>query len=130
MSLVEAVAASLLLLLGSSAAAQLWSQGLRASWEQRQRESQLHSLDALVLASEGKARALAASQGPAAECQAAVAQLVPMLRALPSELEQGREPQASLSLPESGAGLLHVRWAIGALQRQRLLSVTALGLCR
>ena len=54
----------------------------------------------------------------------AVAQLVPLLRTLPSAQE------ASLSQPPSPPGTLHLRWEADGLQRERLLSVTALRLCQ
>lgn len=124
MSLMEAVAACLVLLTGSSAAAQLWSQALRSNWQLAERQELLHRLDGLLLASEGKARELVAQQGVAAHCQGAADPLVPLLRALPTA--QG----ATLSVPPSPPGTLHVRWEAGQLRRERLLSASALGLCR
>lgn len=124
MSLLEAVAASAVLVVSSSAAAQLWSQALRSSGEVARREEQLHRLDALLLASEGKAQELAGQQGVAAQCQGATGSLLPLLRALPAA--QG----AILTVPPSPAGTLHLRWEVGGMRRERLLSASALGLCR
>lgn len=124
MTLVEAVMASLVLMLGTSAAAQVWGHGLRTSREVALREERLHALDALLLASEGIARDLAASQGPLGECQAATAQLLPLLRALPGAEE------ATLSQPPSPPGTVHLRWEAGDLRRERLFSASALGLCQ
>lgn len=126
MNLTEAVAAALVLMVSTSAAAQLWSQALRHSSALAQRETQLQRLDALLLASEGKARELAASQTPTRDCQGAAGQLVPLLRALTSQQAQ----QATLTVPPSAPGLLHVRWEADGLRRERLLSASALGLCR
>jgi hypothetical protein len=127
MTLAEAVGASVVFLLGCSSAAQFWSQGLRSSWELARREAHLERLEALLVASEGAARNLA-SQGPAADCQVAAAQLVPVLQALPAAVAPGQT--ATLSFPASGPGLLHLRWETGGLQRDRLLSPSALGLCQ
>ena len=130
MTLAETVAASLVLMIGSSAAAQVWSQTLRASSELARQEAQLHTLDALLLASEGQARVLAKSQGPATDCPAAIGQLVPLLRALPSVLAQSKGQGASLTLPPSAPGMVHVRWESAGVKRERLLSASVLGLCR
>jgi hypothetical protein len=128
MTMAEAVAASLVFLLGCSSAAQLWSQGLRASWELARREAQLERLDTLLVASEGAARKLATTGGPAVDCQVAAAQLMPVLQALPAAVSP--DQPATLSFPASGPGLLHLRWETGGLQRERLLSPSALGLCQ
>ncbi|MEB3324134.1 MAG: hypothetical protein VKM17_02205 [Cyanobacteriota bacterium] len=132
MTLAETVTASLVLMIGSSAAAQVWSQTLRASSELARQEAQLQALDALLLASEGQARALAKSQGPATDCPAAIGQLVPLLRALPSVLAQSKGPGqgATLTLPPSAPGMLHVRWESAGVKRERMLSASVLGLCR
>jgi hypothetical protein len=130
MTLAETVAASLVLMIGSSAAAQVWSQTLRASSELARQEAQLHALDALLLASEGQAWVLAKSQGPATDCPAAIGQLVPLLRALPSVLAQSKGQGASLTLPPSAPGMVHVRWESAGVKRERLLSASVLGLCR
>lgn len=124
MTLIEAVAASLVLMVSTSAAAQLWSQALRATVELAKREQQLHRLDALLLASEGQARELAGRQGVAAHCQGAATGLLPLLLALPAA--EG----AILSVPPSPPGTVHLRWDAGGLRRERLLSASALGLCR
>jgi hypothetical protein len=130
MTLAETVAASLVLMIGSSAAAQVWSQTLRASSVLARQEAQLHALDALLMASEGQARVLAKSQGPATDCPAAIGQLVPLLRALPSVLAQSKGQEASLTLPPSAPGMVHVRWESAGVKRERLLSASVLGLCR
>jgi hypothetical protein len=130
MSLTEVVAAALVLLVGSSSAARLWGQGLRASVDLAQREARLRQLDTLLLASEGEARELAAQLGPASDCQVAAGQLLPLLRALPTELARAGEAPATLTLPPSEPRLLHLRWEAGGLRRERLLSPAALGLCR
>ncbi|MFN9661190.1 MAG: hypothetical protein ACK6BC_12630 [Cyanobacteriota bacterium] len=124
MTLVEVVMASLVFMLGTATAAQLWSHGLRSSRDLAQREERLHRLDGLLLASEGMARDLAVRLGPASDCQVASAQLVPRLRALPSAR------QATLSQPPSPPDTLHLRWETAGLRRERLLSTTALRLCR
>jgi hypothetical protein len=124
MTLVEALLASLLFLMGSSAVAQLWSQGLRTSHDLAQRQDRLHRLERLLLASEGMARDWAARLGPASDCQSALEQLVPLLRSL----NQGGN--ATFSLPPSPAGTLHLRWEEDGFQKERLLSPTALELCR
>ena len=124
MTLMEAVMASLVLMLGTSAAAQLWSHGLRSTHALAQREERLHRLDALLLASEGMARELAASQEPEDDCPTAMAQLLPLLQGMPPARE------ATLSQPSSPPGTLHLRWEADGLRRERLLSGTALGLCR
>lgn len=124
MTLLDVVLASLVLLLGTSAASQLWIQGLRSSRELAQREERLQKLEALLLASEGMARDQAARLGPASDCQAAVDQLLPRLRALPPARE------ATLSQPPSPPGTVHLRWEAEGLRRERLFSPTALGLCR
>ncbi|MFN7679082.1 MAG: hypothetical protein ACK5QW_10885, partial [Cyanobacteriota bacterium] len=80
MTLLEAAMASLVLMLATTAAGQLWSQGVRISGLATQREERLHALEALLLASEGTARYWAAGQGPSADCQAALGQLTPLLR--------------------------------------------------
>ena len=128
MSLAEAVVASLVLMLGCSSAAQLWCQGLRANWDLAQREGQLVRLDSLMAESEGRARTLANSQGPAANCLVAANQLVPMLQTMPAAVAPGQP--ANLSLPPVAPGLLHIRWEVGGFQRERLLSLSALGLCQ
>lgn len=131
MTLAETVAASLVLMVGSSAAAQVWSQTLRSSSELAHREAQLLALDALLLASEGQARALAdRQQGPAIDCPTAIGELVPLLRALPQTLAKGEGPGATLTLPPSAPGLLHVRWESAGVRRERLFSASVLGLCR
>lgn len=130
MTLAETVAASLVLMIGGSAAAQVWSQTLRASSELARQEARLHALDALLLASEGQARALAKSQGPATDCPAAIGQLVPLLQALPPVLAQSMGQGATLTLPPSAPGLVHVRWESAGVKRERLLSASVLGLCR
>jgi hypothetical protein len=124
MTLMEAVMASLVLMLATTTAGQLWSQGLRISSRVAQREEQLHSLDALLLASEGLARELAAMQGPISDCQEAVGHLTVQLRALP------HAPQITLSFPASPPGTLHVRWEVDGLRRERLLSASTLRLCQ
>lgn len=123
MNLMEVLVAATVLALGGSAAAQLWGQALLASRAVGLREERLHALDGLLLASEGAARAWAASPGSEGPCPEAEA-LEPLLRELPAAAG------ASLSLPPSPAGLLHVRWEVGGLRRERLLSASALGLCR
>lgn len=128
MTMAEAVVACLVLMVGCSSAAQLWSQGLRSSWDLARREAHLEQLDSLVLASEGAARDLANSQGPASDCQVATAQLVPLLQALPGAMTP--DQPTTLTLPPSGTGVLHLRWEVDGLQRERLLSPSALGLCR
>jgi hypothetical protein len=124
MTLLEVMMASLVLMLGTSAAAQLWSHGLRSTHALAQREERLHRLDALLMASEGMARELAASQEPATDCPTVMAQLLPLLQGLPPAR------QATLSQPPSPPGTLHLRWEADGLRRERLLSGTALGLCR
>ncbi|MEB3335714.1 MAG: hypothetical protein VKP70_12100 [Cyanobacteriota bacterium] len=124
MTLVEAMLASLLFLLGTSAAAQLWNQGLRASQEVAQREKRLHRLETLLLASEGAVRDWAARQGPASDCQGALEELLPRLRAL------NPAGSATFSHPPSPPGTLHLRWEEDGLRKERLLSPTALELCR
>ena len=124
MTLLEAIMASLLLMLASSAAGQVWSEGLRVSGRVAQREERAQTLDALLLASEGSVRDLAATQGPASDCQDAIAQLPPLLSSLPNPR------QATLSLPASPAGTVHVRWELAGMRRERLWSVTALRLCQ
>lgn len=126
MSVTEVLLAAALMALGGSAAAQLWGQALLASHAVALRQERLHTLDGLLLASEAAARAWAAGADPveAAEpCPGADA-LEPRLRALPAAAG------ATLSLPPSPAGLVHVRWELGGLRRERLLSASALGLCR
>jgi hypothetical protein len=124
MTLMEAVMASLVLMLGTTAAGQLWGQGLRISGLVAQREERLQTLDALLLASEGTARQLAAAQGPASDCQVVVEQLATLLRTLP------QAQRATLSLPPSPPTTVHVRWDVDGLRRERLLSTTALQLCQ
>jgi hypothetical protein len=128
MTLAEAVAASLVWMVGCGSAAQLWSQGLRASWDLERREAQLDRLESLLVASEGAARNLATSEGPAVDCQVALGQLVPLLQALPATVALGES--ATLTLPPTGPGLIHLRWEAGGLHRERLLSASALGLCQ
>jgi len=138
MNLAEGVGASMVLLLGCSSAAQLWSQGLRSSLELARRESHLDRLESLLVASEGTARQLAKEEEnrklanpnqPAPNCQAVTAQLVSQLQALPTAKASKRP--ATLSLPQPpGPGLLHLRWESGGVQRERLLSLSAVGLCR
>ncbi|MBM5816003.1 MAG: hypothetical protein FJ083_05275 [Cyanobacteria bacterium K_Offshore_surface_m2_239] len=124
MTLLEAVMASLLLMLGTSAAAQLWSHGLRISVNVSQREERLDRLEELLLGSEGVARELADRLEPVEDCQAAIAQLLPRLRAL------SPEDTATLSLPPSPAGTLHLRWDDDGLRRERIFSASVLRLCR
>jgi len=123
MTLLDAVMASLVLMLGTSAAVQLWTHGLRTSVSLGQREERLDRLEALLLASEGVARELADRREPAEDCQAAIAQLVPQLVAL--------DPAgtASLTHPPSPPGTLHIRWEADGLRRERLFSATVLRLC-
>lgn len=129
MNLAETVCASVVLMLGCSSAGQLWSQGFRSGAELAQREAHMDRLESLLVASEGRARQLAnTQQPPATDCHAAAGQLVPELQALP--LAQASNPPATLSLPPSGPGLLHLRWEAGGVQRERLLSLSAVGLCR
>jgi hypothetical protein len=130
MNLAETVGASVVLMLGCSSAGQLWSQGFRSGAELAQREAHMDRLESLLVASEGRARQLAKTQQPpATDCQAAAGQLVPELQALP--LAQASNPPATLSLPQPpGPGLLHLRWEAGGVQRERLLSLSAVGLCR
>ena len=129
MNLAETVDASVVLMLGCSSAGQLWSQGFRSGAELAQREAHMDRLESLLVASEGRARQLAKTQQPpATDCQAAAGQLVSHLEALP--LAQASNPPATLSLPPSGPGLLHLRWEAGGVQRERLLSLSAVGLCQ
>lgn len=129
MNLAEVVSASLILMLGCSSSAQLWSQGFRSGAERAQREAHLDRLESLLVASEGKARQLASTQEPATDCHVAAGQLVSHLMVLP--LAQASNPPASLSLPQPpGPGLLHLRWEAGGVQRERLLSLSAVGLCQ
>jgi hypothetical protein len=123
MTLLEAAMASLVLMLATTAAGQLWSQGVRISGLATQREERLHALEALLLASEGTARHWAAGQGPSADCQAALGQLTPLLRALPNA------QRATLFLSSAPQGTVHVRWELDGLRRERLWSAAALGLC-
>jgi len=129
MNLAEVVSASLILMLGCSSSAQLWSQGFRSGAERAQREAHMDRLESLLVASEGKARQLASTQEPTTDCQVAADLLVSHLQALP--LAQASNPPASLSLPQPpGPGLLHLRWEAGGVQRERLLSLSAVGLCQ
>ena len=132
MSLVEVVSASLILMLGCSSAAQLMSRGGQSSVELKRWGVLQERLDTLMVASEGKARQLASTQGPATDCQVAAALLEPELQALPASLAPG-EP-VSLVFSSAGAGLVHVRWEVPwqntTLKRERLLSASALGLCQ
>jgi primosomal protein N' len=98
----------------------------------------LDRLESLLVASEGTARQLAKEEEnrklanpnqPAPNCQAVTAQLVSQLQALPTAKASKRP--ATLSLPQPpGPGLLHLRWEAGGVQRERLLSLSAVGLCR
>lgn len=124
MNLIDVVMASLVLMVGASAAAQLWSQALRSTWDQALREERLQALDALLLASEGQARELVASKGTREDCALAKAELATLLRTLPTD------PGTALILPASPPGMVYLRWENGPLRRERLLSATALGLCR
>jgi hypothetical protein len=124
MTLLEAVMASLVLMIGTSAAAQLWSHGLRSSLEMARREQGLQRLEGLLLGSEGLARELAARLGPDNDCPTALAQLLPRIQSLPAARE------ATLTLPPSPPGTVHLRWETDGLRRERLLSTSALGLCR
>jgi hypothetical protein len=51
-----------------------------------------------------------------------------MLQALPTAVAPGQP--ANLALPTSAPGLLHLRWETGGFKRERLLSLSALGLCQ
>lgn len=124
MTLVEALLASLVFLIGTTAAAQLWSQGLQTSQDLAQREERLHKLERLLLASEGTARTWAAHQGPASDCQGALDQLEPLLHAL------NPGGNTTFSQPPSPPGTLHLRWEEDGLRKERLFSPTALELCR
>jgi hypothetical protein len=124
MTLLETVMASLVLMLGTSAAAQMWCHGLRTSVNAGQREERLDRLEALLLASEGMVRHVADRGEPEGDCQVAIAQLLPRLRALDPERT------ATLSQPPSPAGTLHLRWDADGLRRERLFSTTALRLCQ
>jgi hypothetical protein len=141
MNLAETVCASVVLMLGCSSAGQLWSQGFRSGAELAQREAHMDRLESLLVASEGTARQLAsevASEEAAQKkdnpnwraptCQELTARLMPRLQALPQT--QPSQPPATLSLPPGGANLLHLRWEAGGVQRERLLSLSAVGLCR
>ncbi len=124
MTLVETVMASLVLMIGAAAAAQLWSQGFGITRDVAQREERLQRLEALLLASEGVARDLAASQAPLGNCQLAAGQFLSRLQALPASAE------VSLSQHPSPPGTVHFRWELDGLRRERLLSVSALDLCQ
>lgn len=124
MTLLEAVMASLVLMIGTSAAAQLWSHGLRSSLELVRREQRLQRLEGLLLSSEGMARDQARRLGPAGDCPTAVAQLLPRLRALPPARE------ATLTRIPSPSGTLHLRWEAEGLRRERVFSTSALRLCQ
>ncbi|MFN9645745.1 MAG: hypothetical protein ACK6BG_11665 [Cyanobacteriota bacterium] len=124
MTLVEAVMASLVLMIGTSAAAQLWSHGLRSSLELARREQTLQRLDGLLLNGEGLARELAVRHGPSSDCPSALARLLSGIQALPTART------ATLTLPPSPPGTLHLRWETDGVRRERLLSPSALGLCR
>lgn len=123
MTLLEAVMASVVLMLGTSTSAWMWNHGLRISLELAKREERLQRLDALLLASEAMARKLADQSQPASSCQVAIAQLLPQLRALPAARS------AILTQPTSPAGTLHLRWEADGLRRERLFSTSALRLC-
>ncbi|MEB3317692.1 MAG: hypothetical protein VKO39_06075 [Cyanobacteriota bacterium] len=123
MTVLEAVMASLVLMLGTSTSAWMWNHGLRTSLELAQREERLQRLDALLLASEGMARRLATQLQPASDCDVAIAQLLPQLRALPAARS------ARLTQPSSPAGTVHLRWEADGLRRERLFSASALRLC-
>jgi hypothetical protein len=128
MNLAETVGASLVLMLGCSSAGQLWSQGFRSGAELAQREAHMDRLESLLVASEGTARQLAKTQ-QSQNCHDAADLLVSHLQAL--LLAQASNPPASLSLPQPpGPGLLHLRWEAGGVQRERLLSLSAVGLCQ
>ncbi|MEB3259023.1 MAG: hypothetical protein VKP63_00155 [Cyanobacteriota bacterium] len=123
MTLLEAVMASLLLMLGSSAAARLWSHGLQTTATVGQREERLDRLEALLLASEGLARNLAHADPPG-DCQVAIARLRQGLQALDPE------GMATLSHPPSPPGTVHLRWEADGLRRERIFSPSVWGLCR
>jgi hypothetical protein len=124
MSLLESVLASLVLMIGTSAAAQMWSQGLRSSLELARREEGLQRLEGLLLSSEGLAREQADRTGAGSDCPTAVAQLQSGLRALPPARE------ATLTLPPTPPGTLHLRWDSQGLRRERVFSLSAWRLCR
>jgi hypothetical protein len=128
MSLAEAVAASLVLMVGSSAAAQLWSQALRSSWHLARQEEHHQRLEALVLASEHNARHLASSLGPTEDCAEAANQLVLLLKPMASGEAGGHG--ITFTTPASRPSTVHARWETGGQRRERLLSVSALGLCQ
>jgi hypothetical protein len=124
MSLLDALMASLVLMLGTSAAGQLWCHGLLVSQDLAKREESLQRLDALMLASETLARELAAGQGSDGSCQNVIAEFLPRLQALAPTRE------VFVAQPESPPGTLHLRWEADGLRRERLFSATALGQCR
>ena len=124
MSVLDALMASLVLMLGTSAAGQLWCHGLRVSQNLAKREESLQRLDAVLLASETLVRELAAGQGAAGSCQDVSAEFLPRLRALAPTRE------VSVTQPASPPGTLHLRWEADGLRRERLFSATALGPCR
>jgi type II secretory pathway component PulJ len=124
MTLLEAVMASLLLMLGSSAAARLWSHGLQTTATLGQREERLDRLEALLLASEGLARDLAVKMDQQGDCQVAITRLRQGLQAL------APEGMATLSHPPSPPGTVHLRWESDGLRRERVFSPSVWGLCR
>ncbi|MEB3325093.1 MAG: hypothetical protein VKM17_07120 [Cyanobacteriota bacterium] len=131
MTLAEVLSASVVLMLGCSSAAQLWSKGFQSGADLAQREALMDRLERLLVASEGTARQLAKTSGPEATCQAAANKMVAELQTL-----QEANPPATLTFPEPNpanplpAGLLRVRWESGGVQRERLLSLSAVGLCQ
>jgi hypothetical protein len=124
MTLLEAMMASLVLMLGTSAGAQLWSHGLRINASVGQREDRLERLEALMLASEGVARDLAEDLPPETDCQSARDQLLPLWRGLDAD------QRAVLALPPSPAGTLHLRWDLDGSRRERVFSTTVLLRCQ
>lgn len=123
MNLVEALVASVILVISSSCSLQLWAGSTSWARQAESRQRQASQLEAALLSSQAQLQALAGTP-LAADCAVACSWLTAHLQAQPLAAGLSRqvsaEPGALVRVQISGAE---------GVQRQRWLSPAAYGLC-
>ena len=123
MNLVEAMVASAMFVTSSSCSLQLWAGSVSWARQAEAQQQQAAKLEAALLASQAQLTALAGT-AIAADCTAASSWLAAHLQSLPS----GEGLVRQVSAEPGGLVRLQVAAAEG-MERQRLLSPAAYGLC-
>jgi hypothetical protein len=128
MSLAEVIVAAAVFLGACSGAAQMGASSAEAMTQQRQQAQQLEQIEAQFVAVAPLLRAARSeAPEPGGDCAAAAQWMQAALEAALPPLEPGLNRQLSLSA--SGEQLQLTVAAGGKLQRQRLYSPAAFGLC-